>query len=34
VAKMEIEKLEDLVKALKEIGYSNRATKEIAKWYT
>ena len=28
------EKTTDLEKALKEEGYSKKATKEIAKWYT
>jgi len=29
-----IETAEDLKKALKEIGYSNKAITEIMKWYT
>lgn len=33
VARMEIEKVQDLVKALKRIGYSNRAINAIVKWY-
>ena len=31
---MNIETVEDLKKALKEIGYSNKAITEIMKWYT
>ena len=31
---MNIETLDDLKKALEEIGYSNRAIIEILKWYT
>ncbi len=30
---MEIEKIQDLKKALKKIGYSNRAIRAIVKWY-
>jgi hypothetical protein len=30
---MNIETVEDLKKALKEIGYSNKAITEIMKWY-
>ena len=33
VARMEIEKVQDLKKALKRIGYSNRAISAIIKWY-
>jgi hypothetical protein len=29
-----IETIEDLKKALKEIGYSNKAIAQITKWYT
>jgi hypothetical protein len=29
-----IETAEDLKKALKEVGYSNKAITEIMKWYT
>jgi hypothetical protein len=29
-----IETAEDLKKALREIGYSDKAVKEIMKWYT
>jgi hypothetical protein len=29
-----IETIEDLKKALKEMGYSNKAITEIMKWYT
>ncbi len=31
---MNIETAEDLKKALKEIGYSDKAIAEIMKWYT
>jgi hypothetical protein len=31
---MEITTPKDLIKALREIGYSDRATKAISKWYT
>ena len=31
---MNIETVEDLKKALREIGYSNKAIAEIIKWYT
>jgi hypothetical protein len=31
---MNIETAEDLKKALREIGYSDKAAKEIMKWYT
>jgi len=34
VSPVNIETVEDLHKALKEIGYSNKAIKEILKWYT
>ena len=31
---MNIETVDDLKKALKEVGYSNNAVTEIMKWYT
>ena len=31
---MNIDTIDDLRKALKEIGYSNRAISEIIKWYS
>jgi hypothetical protein len=34
VGNVNIETVEDLEKALKEIGYSNKAITEIMKWYT
>ena len=34
VGNVNIETVEDLKKALKEIGYSNKAITEILKWYT
>jgi len=34
VGNVNIETVEDLKKALKEIGYSNKAITEIMKWYT
>jgi hypothetical protein len=34
VSPVSIETAEDLKKALKEIGYSNKAITEIMKWYT
>jgi len=34
VGNVNIETVEDLKKALKEIGYSNKAIVEIIKWYT
>ena len=34
VGNVNIETVEDLKKALKEIGYSNKAITEIIKWYT
>jgi predicted Ser/Thr protein kinase len=33
VGNVNIETVEDLKKALKEIGYSNKAITEILKWY-
>lgn len=34
VGNVDIETVEDLKQALKEIGYSNKAITEIIKWYT
>ena len=34
VAKVNVETVADLKKALKEVGYSNKAVTEIIKWYT
>jgi hypothetical protein len=34
VGNVNIETVEDLKKALKEIGYSSKAITEIIKWYT
>jgi len=34
VEKVNIETVEDLKKALKDVGYSNKAITEIMKWYT
>jgi hypothetical protein len=34
VAKVSVETVADLKRALKEVGYSNKAVAEIIKWYT
>jgi hypothetical protein len=34
VEKVNIETVEDLKRALKDVGYSNKAITEIMKWYT
>jgi hypothetical protein len=33
VSDLDVESLEDLKKALREIGYSSKAVEEILKWY-